>query len=348
MNKKKITTLISLFLVAGAIAAAAQNADEIVSFNNEQNVYKQHSEHIKSEMSLSVEEKANKLKDKASKYDFPKLLRSKGYYEDEVNEIVYRFIQFQSVYSLTDEETKEFYKLTKQDYDLVKLMDIFEYTINTDSFRDMKLVRKIYDKAQAMKIQSNYWIETAFDALTGRTDSVLNQAQVAAYVNDGLTIEEIYAANVMSKRNEKSVEKLLKEKKSGKKWSEIAGEVYPEISSIPDAENNPVKIVSSVMKSKVTGLEASEIMTDSSKAENLISNAQSAAETAANSIGISADELTENILSCAQEKLPTVDKKNLAKWIREGHSIRGIEKKHNESLKDGIPLEQKINNGEVE
>ena len=348
MNKKKLIISISVFLVVGALAVAAENVAEIISDINEKKSFVQLSEQIKLEMSADVDEKANKLKDKASKYDFAELLRSKGYYEDEVNEIVYRFMQLQSVYSLTDVQTKEFYKLTKQDYDLQKLMDIFEYTINTDSFRDMKLVKKIYDKAETMKIQSNYWVEIAFDALTGRTETALNQAQVAAFVNDGLTIEEIYAANVMSKRNEKSVEKLLKEKKSGKKWSEIAGEVYPEISSIPDAENNPVEIVASVMKSKVTGLEASEIMTDSSEAENLISNAQSAAETAAGSFGISSAELTESILSFAEQKLPSIDKKNLAKWISKGHSIRSIEKKHKESQKDGIPLEEKMNDGEVE
>lgn len=339
--KKKILIL-SVFVII-AVTAVAFAAESIIETKEKSFAHQR--ELVKEQMHKSVEKKTKNLTDKANKYDFCELLRSKGYYEDEVNEIVYSFMQMQAVYSLTDDELKDFYKLTKQDYDLLKLMEIFEFTIHTDYYRDMKFVKQLYDTAQSMEIISDYWVETAFNALTDRTDSILDQSQVVSYIKDGLTVDEIYAANIMSRRSNKTIKNILKTKKSGKQWSDIAEEIYPELTKPKNQEiqEDAVKIVSAVMKSRITGIEAAEIISDSTTADQLISEAQTAAHSSASSIGVSNDELTESILKFAQDKLPSVNKKDLAKWLRKGHRIRDIEQKFIESQKDGTSLEQKIN-----
>ena len=340
MNKKVLIILSCCFLLFGSVVFGMK---EIAGINKTEG----NTNHVNNTVlpeNLNIEDKANELYITSEKYDFIGLLQSKGYYEDEINEIIIHFMEIQSVFSLSSDEISEFYELVSNDYDIEKLMEIFEFTIYTDKYRDMNYVKQIYDKADEMKIVGNYWVEDAYNILTDNRGGVLSQSQIAECIEEGFTIEEIYASNIMSRRGVYAVDEILKDRKSGKKWSDIADEIYPEMQkkSKTFSEENAVNIVTAVMKSKITGISASEIMNDATDADLKISKAIEAAGKASERMGMYPGGITENIINSAVEKFPDVEREKIVRWLEDGNSIRSMEMIKEESDEDGIPFEEKI------
>lgn len=174
---------------------------------------------------LSVEARASQITQQLTNRDFISLLESKGYYIDEINTAMEDYIRLSALYDFTDEQTAQFYQLVSEGYDFARLLEAFEFAQDTDHPRDIGYAKQIYDKAEQMKIIGTNWAENAFNALTNERGGILTEGEIQKYIKQGITIDEIATANIMSRRGTRSVQQILDGKVSGKTWAEVAEEV---------------------------------------------------------------------------------------------------------------------------
>lgn len=101
------------------------------------------------------------------------------------------------------EQAYEFWLTTDESFDFIEQMCLLESTF-----------------------VSEFWYENAFDMLTEYEHGVLESDKILHYQKLGVTIDQILAANVMSRKRGQNIEKILSEYLDGISLEEYAKKLY--------------------------------------------------------------------------------------------------------------------------
>ena len=116
---------------------------------------------------------------------------------------------------------------SRTEADLQALLDIVKFWEDTND--DIQIVGSIYERrprAESLAVRSTNrpWIESAYNDITGR-DDILSVEDVKAYLETGLSYEDIIAASRLSLRGEITTNQALDRVNEGETWySLVTGE----------------------------------------------------------------------------------------------------------------------------
>lgn len=130
-------------------------------------------------------------------------------------------------YAATDEEQNYLHDLILNGADADMVRRIYAFLQDTDYSVDM--VEEMYNIALDIYEDDEFWVETAFNKATGNIHGVLDKEQVTAYIEQGLTAEDITAANVLCRKGVYTIREILDMRADGTQWSDIFDEVYSDI-----------------------------------------------------------------------------------------------------------------------
>lgn len=115
--------------------------------------------------------------------------------------------------------------LVNKGYDVTWLCGIYHFWLTCEE--DIEIMESIYLRAeQDADIDGRFWIENAYNAVTNSAHGVLDGTQVQAYLNKGLTIEQMDRANILSRRGVNTIQEILDKLLAGKTWAEIVNGIY--------------------------------------------------------------------------------------------------------------------------
>ena len=145
-----------------------------------------------------------------------------GAYYDEVKTALGKYIDLNFEYELSDSEKIALLNLAYKDYDFGKILDVYSFIKLTDlNETDLEAMYLLAEKSNMDES-----IENAYAIYTNRIDEELTVSDVAYYVNQGITIEEILYAYELTLTGDKRIKTVLDEFLSGKTPGEIIAESY--------------------------------------------------------------------------------------------------------------------------
>lgn len=134
-------------------------------------------------------------------------------------------------YGMTDEEAAYIANLVNDGYELSWLLDIYTFWTTCDD--DISIIKSMYDTAVSNDINGRYWEEDAYNAVTNRRHGELRVDEIMAYLDKGLTVDDIRQANVLSRNKDYTVSGILDELAGGKSLDEMKKEVFGKDGNIP-------------------------------------------------------------------------------------------------------------------
>ena len=141
------------------------------------------------------------------------------------------FTELITDYYMTNEEQQYLAGLMSQGYEAKWLAEIFEFYITC--CEDKEVIQEIYDIAIEKGYADKFWVEEAYNDATDDVHGVLDSEEMNEYLYvDGIEIEDVKAANVLSRRGVYTIQQLLTKRQEGKSWSTLIDEVYQ--SDLPD------------------------------------------------------------------------------------------------------------------
>ena len=128
------------------------------------------------------------------------------------------FINTAVDYSMTSDEIDFVNSLILEDYDISLVLDIYKFLRQTDS--DISIIPEIYHAGEKNS-DEKFWIYNAYDQIFNRTDDMLSVEEVANYIAEGITPEEIAGAYELSFAGVKTTKQMLNERINGASWNTI-------------------------------------------------------------------------------------------------------------------------------
>ena len=175
-----------------------------------------------------LQEKVNhQLTEEIIEKDIVGIMRSHGYYTDEIRKGITQYADVLVKYCLSFEEKAYIMTQLNNGRDLSKLCELYYFIKNTNlSYTD---IGSLYDIGQLNEFSGDYWVENAFDAYT-KNENTLDKTEILELLDEDIDLEDIQLANVLSRRGIKTIREIIEEKKNGKEIREIIAELYPELS----------------------------------------------------------------------------------------------------------------------
>lgn len=174
-------------------------------------------------MENSDEVVAARVKGSKSGTDLRQLMRSKGYYEDEIAMAVAKVVDISVFYDMTQEEYDYILSLVKLGYDPEKLVAIYQFLQLTPD--GISIMRQIYDIGIRFSGEQ-FWIENAYEMVKGAGGQTLSLQEIDAYVKAGISADEIMLCYQMSLNGTKEIRQILEARISGSTWPQICEAVY--------------------------------------------------------------------------------------------------------------------------
>jgi len=120
-------------------------------------------------------------------------LESKGYYIDDIDISISKYIEASILYNMTPEENDYIMGLVDNGYDFEKLVDIYIFLKNTN--HDLSLMQEIYD--QGANFPTAHWIENTYETIVFG-DEGLSVEDIMTYTAQGITTDDIAMAFELS------------------------------------------------------------------------------------------------------------------------------------------------------
>jgi len=158
--------------------------------------------------------------------------------------------------NITSEQSQYLCSVVKSSNDYFLTMSIYEFWQTTSEPID--IIGKIYELYDE-EYRSIYWIEDAFNIITENRHGVLDKAGIDAYIEKGLTTEDILYANIMSRKGVLTINEILDQRADKKAWLEITSEIYPELNEVSKSTKSDYEvgeIFDAVYLSEKTGISA--------------------------------------------------------------------------------------------
>lgn len=190
-----------------------------------------------------------------------------------INYDEYQKILSYSVFLAENEFTKEqleyINSLLDAGYSEGVIQEVYEFWLTTDE--DFSMIGDLC--ALSNEMYGIYWVENAFNKLTNNSHGVLEREDIEVYYEQGLTYEDIYAANILSRRKGQTIQGILDDMLSGKTNSEIITDVgmMPKSRSISGKIDNVERSVALRIINNYQ-LEMSDIPEDESEIAEYIDN----------------------------------------------------------------------------
>lgn len=127
-------------------------------------------------------------------------------------------------YGMTDEEAAYIANLVNNGYDLSWLLDIYAFWTTCDD--DISIIKSMYDSAVNNDINGRYWEEDAYNIVTNRKHGELSVDEIMAYLDKGLSIDDVRQANVLSRNKDYTISEILDEVVGGKSMDEMKKDVF--------------------------------------------------------------------------------------------------------------------------
>ena len=163
---------------------------------------------------------------------FNKYVIDNEFEENDRKKLENRFINTITDYKMTEKEFEHVSTLINDNYDIEKVLDIYEFLRWTNS--DVDMIVDIYIEG-GNNSDKKFWIYDTYDKINARYDDMLSVDDVAYYVGRGLTVDEIAGAYELSFAGIKTTKAMLNERLDGKTWNEISADI---ISENPDEIKN--------------------------------------------------------------------------------------------------------------
>lgn len=338
--KFKILTGIGILVLAfGVIAYAAGDAVEQWVAETKSDALLQKA--IAAEQAeMAVQEDAQLVNEigvhnaRTSKKDF---LRSKGYYEDEINRAMKKHVRSVVLFGLSDAENDYILSLVDQGYDYERLMEIYQFLALTND--DLTLMKQIYDMS-APAFEVEHWIENAYESI--KNIQSLKFEDVATYVNQGISIDEILFAYQLSLRGNCTERQILDERKNGASWVQLAQDAgeWGTMQLSAAAEELDVSAVSNIVNmARITRRSPSELLDIGEtvmikqEAAEQVKKVLERVDMLNQQLELEADT-SPVILEHAAQIVPELDRVTLEKLVGQGYRVREIQKAVQENTND--------------
>lgn len=254
------------------------------------------------------------------------VLQEKGYYLDDINITLDKYIETSIMYDMTDIENAYIMKLFEMDYDFESVIEIYQFLKSTD--KDISCIREIYDIAYP-DFEGDTWIQNAYDIYLGDEKCVLSPDDISKYVNEGISIDEILMCYELSLSNSKTIKQILDERVSGKSWESI---VIPDISVARATEGASLETITTAFKiSRQTGIELSSAMDCDEKGKVIVKrdvmekfiNKKQRIKSLKEKHGIVAYD-DDSILKEAKKHINGINEDKIKNLISDGYRIKEI------------------------
>lgn len=230
--KKSIFTAASAILLCAATSVLAAG---IIASNDGSIIEKSVD---KAEMLDSADTKIT-VEKQTSSNDFNELAECIGYDTYDKFEVLHKLLIFMGKYCKTERQYETVKAMVLDGCDVQTVMNIYQFYLTTNE--DVSIIRDIYDITwNGEETINNFMIESAFNAITNNKCGVLSEDDVINYMENGISIEDIERANVLSRRGIMTIQEILNEVENNVSWGEILEKISGEkISSYEDtgAEN---------------------------------------------------------------------------------------------------------------
>lgn len=124
---------------------------------------------------------------------------------------------FLAEYEFTEEQLKAFDTLLADGITPYTIIDTYEFWLTTNE--DFSLVTQI--AAQEDSYIGEHWIENVFNEITNYKTGVLELEDIEQYLEQGLTIGDISAANVLCRKGIMTIQDILEARLAGANWATL-------------------------------------------------------------------------------------------------------------------------------
>lgn len=130
----------------------------------------------------------------------------------------YDYAYFIIKYNINGNDLKYINSLLENGAPLPCVTSVYKFWLTTGE--DISIMADIIDCSD--DFWGNNWIENAFNYLTNNKYGVIeNKEELDEYIRKGLTTEDIYNANILSRKGKKTIQEILKMRIDSKSWSYI-------------------------------------------------------------------------------------------------------------------------------
>ena len=140
------------------------------------------------------------------------------------------YTAFVCEYNLTDAQLEVINRILDKGTTIQSLIQVYKFWLTTDY--DFTMVEEIC--ALEDSYFSEYWYESAFNAITGNIHGVLSAEDINYYRNLGITTDQILAANVLCRKEGQNIFDILDGVCAGITINQQAMEIY-NVDALPEA-----------------------------------------------------------------------------------------------------------------
>ncbi len=209
MKKQKKSIIIGIVIAVTATAAAAAGTYGTLSQPQKQ----QPGVQLTAQRSAAVGE----LNDPIYTY------LGKHYSGEELYEKVEAYATFKISQQPTAEEIQHMANLLSDGSPLEAVLDAYQFWMTTNA--EFSLVDQLVQAYQQEFANISYWTEEVYDSIT-QNPNVLSEEDVDAYMQQGISAEDILLANELSRKNVYTIQQILTKRQQETAWFDIIAEVY--------------------------------------------------------------------------------------------------------------------------
>ena len=197
--------------------------------------------------------------------DFDTLSNYIGYDTFEKFSLLHDLLIFMGQYCTTEEEYALVRDMVLEGCDVKTVMDIYQFYLTTNE--DVSIVRDIYDMVwQGEEItRRSVVFENAFNKLTDNKCGVLNGEDIERYLEAGFSVDDIQAANVLSRKGVMTIQEIMSELENGTSFEKIVEKISGE--KIANADIEEYSLVNTMYTARITGKKIAELVSDTAAGE---------------------------------------------------------------------------------
>lgn len=253
-------------------------------------------------------------------------LADEGYYLDDINVSLDKYIEISIMYDMSDVENEYIMKLVDLGYDFEKIVELYDFVKKTNE--NIVCIKDLYD-ISSENVDDDSWIENAYDLYLGENKCVLQPEDIYTYVNNGISIDEILMCYELSLSNEKNIKQMMDERISGQSWEVI---VFPTVYQRSITKNIDLKTITAAINiSRQTGMDMDSILNVDDNGEIIIAfeamkkmseKKEKIIKTKEKYGVVSYDDVS--IIKEAKKQLKNIDSNQIENLISQGYRIREI------------------------
>ncbi|MCL2838089.1 MAG: hypothetical protein FWE04_03335 [Oscillospiraceae bacterium] len=144
------------------------------------------------------------------------------------NDLLFNFEFIREAFGLSEEAMDYIADLIISGRDMEEIIHITYFWLETNE--DISIIGEIYDMKDEFA-GSSFWLEFAFNRITGNRHGVLTDEEAVEYLEMGLDFDDLEIARVLSRQGVMTIHEILDERAEDVSFSELAAEIDSE--SVP-------------------------------------------------------------------------------------------------------------------